>query len=380
MLPVRGVGLASVLLALAALVSSCSVWEEPESAPVQADNEWRAPFDNAPKWSPDGQRIAFSRGADETLRLLEVRSGRMTVLSDGVRSGGNALWSRDGQRLAYVRGSDRTLRVADVRTGKSIELLDSVSGLGVGAWSPDQRSLAVVSMRDGTNSPRCFGDGSCTELYVVNAAGGKHRRLTDNLTYEKDPVWSPDGKRIAVLSAHDLGSQHIWRDVRVASLVDGSEKLVTNDGRVEWSAEWRDSNTLLIETDRGSRSEVSVTTSRQRQLPPRKLAFPSVVAKQSGPVGVRSALDSTLAYRSTRDRNGRTCWEASGGSDGPGCYPNAELYLRLPSGRRVRVTHSRVDETELAWSPDGRTLAFQSGGKLMLVDHDGGGLRALITK
>jgi Tol biopolymer transport system component len=358
-----------ILVGIVTLGSSCSGLEAPATTPLQ-DNEARKPFDSAPTWSPDGERIAFTRGADETLRLLDVRSGRMTVVSEGVLYGGDALWSADGQRLAYVRDSDRTLLVADVRTRRSTELLDDVTGLGRRAWSPDQRLLAVASKRDKTESKRCFGiEATCTELYVVDVRRGTRRRLTDNLTYEQDPVWSPDAKKIAILSGHNPGNLHDWRDVRVVSLGGGSDRLVTDDGRVERWAEWKTSDSLLIEVDDGSRFELSLAINRRRDLPS---------AKQDAYGVVRSTLDGTLAYESIRDRNGRTCWEGSGGSDGPGCYTNAELYLRLPSGRRLRITHSRVEETDLVWSPDGRTLAFQSGGKLMLVDHDGKNLRAMI--
>jgi Tol biopolymer transport system component len=311
------------LVALAVLAAWASGPESRRAAAVQADG-LRKPFDSAPGWSPDGELIAFTRGADATLRVINVRTGRMTLLSGGVHNGGDARWSPNGRWLAYVRGSDRTLRVANTRTRRSIQLLDGVIGLAVGAWSPDQRSLAVTSKRDNTHSARCFGIGnSCTELYVVAASGGTPRRLTHNLTDESALVWSPDGQRIAFLSGH--GDPRRWRDVTL----DGIQRRVL--------------------------------------APPR----------QANPLAVRSRLNGTLAYTLARDGNGRTCWESSGGI---GCRPNGELYLRLPSGRRVRVTHSRVDESDLVWSPDGRTLAFQSGGRLMLVNNDGGKLRALIAK
>ena len=302
----------------------------------------------------------------------------MKVLANGVRLGGNALWSKDGRRLAYIRSSDDTLRVSDVRSGRSVKLLEGVTGIASRAWSPNQRSLAVVSTRDGIRSHRCSNAGTCPELYVVDAGGRGARRLTHNLTYEKDPVWSPDGRRIAVLSSHEPGNPRNWRDVRVVSL-NRTERLVTNDGQVEWWAAWRTSDTLLVETDRGSRFELTLSEGQRRDLAARKLATPSVVAKYSGPSGAKSTLDGTLAYSSTRDRNGRFCWEAFG-SDPAGCAFNAELYLRPPSGRPIRITYSRVGETDIVWSPDGRTLAFQSGGRLMLVDHDGRRLRALLPK
>jgi Tol biopolymer transport system component len=362
------IGLVVVALALLAFGPRCSADSEP--APPRGDGA-RPPFDSSPTWSPDGTRLAFTRGADETLRLVDVRSGGTRFLSNGVGFGGGSLWSRDGSRLAYVRSADRTLRVADLASGRSVELLDGVTGLARRAWSPDQRSLVVTSKRDDTRSKRCWGqDGICTELYVVGAAGGPPRRLTDNLTYEKEPVWSPDGKWIAYLSGHepDDGFRN-WRDVRVVSL-DGRERAMTNDGPVEWWVGWEREGVLLIERDDGTRFTLSLDGKR-RSLPP----VPNTPFVAKAP-SEHSPADGTLAYLSTRDRNGRECWEGSG-SDRGGCATNSELYLRLPIGRRVRITHSRVDEDGLAWSPDGRMLAFESGGRLMLVDADGRRLRAL---
>jgi dipeptidyl aminopeptidase/acylaminoacyl peptidase len=359
-------------VALGFLGFACSGLEQPTPRPIP-DNEARPPFDSAATWSPDGTRVAFTRGAGETLRVFHLPSRLLTTVSEGVLHGGSVLWATDGRRFAYVRSSDDTLHVFDVLTGRNRELLDGVHGLGKGAWSPDGRLLAVASVRDRVRAKRCFGvDSACSELYLVALSGAEPRRLTDNLTYEENPTWSLDGQRLAVLSGHepDDGLRH-WRDVRVVSVRDGVDPLVTNDGRVERTLEWTGPNTLAIELDDRSRFELSLGSGRRRTLEP---------APDDEPYGVRSSLDGTFAYGPIHDRNGRTCWEGSGTSDGPGCYPNAELYLRRPDGSRVRVTHSKVDETGYAWSPDGRVLAFESGGTLMLVDHDGSDLRRLLPR
>jgi dipeptidyl aminopeptidase/acylaminoacyl peptidase len=54
------------------------------------------------------------------------------------------------------------------------------------AWSPDGRKIAFVSARDGNG-----------EIYAVNADGSGKQRLTRNAAHDFAPAWSPDGGKIA---------------------------------------------------------------------------------------------------------------------------------------------------------------------------------------
>jgi Tol biopolymer transport system component len=327
------------------------------------------PGDADPAWSPDGRWLAFTRDADDTLRVVDVRTREMRVVSDGITNtwGRDFAWSPDGRRLAFVRGEDQTLHVFDVRTVRVTEVMDGATGLGRRPWSPDGRMLAVPSTRDGTKSARCFGVGTCPELYVVAAAGGEPQRLTVNETYERAPVWSPDGRRLAFLTGHEPDDSRAWRDVAVVDVNGGRARAITDDRRIEGWVEWDTSGrALVIEVDDGTRFKLFLDGRRQRLSP----AAPYRTTKPT-----RSPYDGTIAYVSTRDRNGRTCWEDEYG--GVTCAPNAELYLRPPAGPRFRVTHSRVDEHDHTWSPDGRVLAFVSGGAIWLVGHDATQLRQL---
>src|SRR5262245_39054906 len=61
--------------------------------------------------------------------------------------------------------------------------------LGTGrnpVWSPDGRRIAFDDTRNGN-----------TEIFVMNANGHHVVQLTHNDTTDFDPTWSPDGKRIA---------------------------------------------------------------------------------------------------------------------------------------------------------------------------------------
>jgi dipeptidyl aminopeptidase/acylaminoacyl peptidase len=59
-------------------------------------------------------------------------------------------------------------------------------------WSPDGRRLAFLSDRG--------GEDAVTQIWIMSAAGGRARRLTDFPGGVEDFVWAPDGRRLAVIA------------------------------------------------------------------------------------------------------------------------------------------------------------------------------------
>lgn len=158
----------------------------------------------APAVSPDGDRIAyfsdrrqytdvFVMNAFDGKVLRRVIRGERDVAFESIPSFRSSLtWSPDGSRLALVaqaRGYDK-LYVVDASSGKIEKRFDlGCESLAFPAWSPTGDSIAVMGVKDGR-----------ADLYLVASASGTIRRLTDDAWDEKEPTWSPDGRRITFSS------------------------------------------------------------------------------------------------------------------------------------------------------------------------------------
>ena len=98
-------------------------------------------------------------------------------------------------------------------TFEDILALKTVSDAQV---SPDGRWVAyvvtAVDMKENANDP---------DVWLISTAGGESVRLTANKKSDNQPRWSPDGKRIAFVSAREEKPQiflilAVWRRGRKA--------------------------------------------------------------------------------------------------------------------------------------------------------------------
>lgn len=177
--------------------------------------------DVSPRWSPDGERIAFSQAGN--LAVMNADGGGMKIVLPSQSPETAPLcmsapivggWSPDNKRVTYYEGipgttgsSGATPRpdrynvcAVDVETGEVQVLVSEPAGKlhAEPEWSPDGKKIAFRDDRDGT----CFpGAGGCNyEIYVLDLETGEQTNVTRNPALDIEPVWSPDGEWIMFAS------------------------------------------------------------------------------------------------------------------------------------------------------------------------------------
>jgi Tol biopolymer transport system component len=175
--------------------------------------------DSQPDWSPDGHKILFQRFVD--VGQVTERIHIFVVGADGrglrnlTRASCNGLcltneepaWAPDGRRIAFVRtigpvGRGGLPRISGIfvmnADGTHVRQLTQRKGTfrtedHAPSWSPNGMRIAFMSANT------TFRPAGASVIYVINADGTRPKQLR-SLSHAWPgagaPAWSPDGKRI----------------------------------------------------------------------------------------------------------------------------------------------------------------------------------------
>jgi Tol biopolymer transport system component len=257
-----------------------------------------------PVLSPDGSTVAFVA----LNQLWTMRIGRDPVaVTDDVFYPATPFWSPDGRYLAYSsdREGPEAIYLREVATGEERKLTGPFAGSQVrGAWSPDGQKIAFLSAIDGAGN---------ASTYVADVASGEIRQILTPLFEPGRPTWGPNSDVVALAA---------WRPYS-NRFREGQNLILTVDVATGATA-WHDPYPFnTINNRKGDNGPVWSPDGRH-------MAY---------------VLDDVLWVLPVDERG-------------------------APAGPQRQVTDENADM--LSWSGDSRTLLYLSNGRMRRVSASGG--------
>ena len=215
-------------------------------------------------WSSDGRQIVYTSCLFDNAAIWEdfvatAANGSPAVNGSAIRTeadiwimdadGGNKkplmtdgdarlpLWQPHGDRIAYLseRSGNREIWVMQSDgTGKA-QVTFSEGNVSEYAWSPDSTRIAYIVAAPPGTWPEF-------SLWVINSDGSGSEQLTTG-NWDRSPVWSPDGARIAFRS--ESRNQTLW-----VMESDGSGLApLDTDNSAYMMQQWSPDGTTIVVSD-----------------------------------------------------------------------------------------------------------------------------------
>src|SRR6266550_1308471 len=324
--------------------------------------------------SPSGLVTTLSLGLAHIRADFEGVTGAAALNIFGDQIAYTSLYSPDW--LIFVMNADRPSD-GDLSFNKSLAEGEFPN------WSPDGTRIAFLSARDGY-----------WNIYAVNADGSGIIRLTNDSAYaDHDYSWSPDGSRLA------FSAGRLTRDIFVINTDGTGLTRLTTDSLSDFAPAWSpDGSKIAFSSNRdtGDGYDLSIYVMTADGSDAIRLTNDS--ARDSDPNWSPdgSKLAFTRDWPSDTSKSGVHVMNADGSglqriSQGhsPRWSPDGTKILFLgmgigvsdPNGsglHRIAVSYDSNPITSPAgWSPDGTKIAFVNLGWIWVVNADGSGLQNL---
>ena len=266
------------------------------------------------KWSPDGNWIAFTSNRKDNknnLYLLNVNGGEAEPLTDVKSSVSDFAWSPDGRTIAFTMSDPKTeeeekndkgrndfrwvdenlkmsrlyvLPIQKDANGKREPRKLTTGNFNVDSfdWSPDGSRIAF-----GHTKTPVANDWTTSDVSIIDVASGNITPLAQTPAAENSPLYSPDGRSVAILSS-DIPPR--WAQsgvIQIFSATGGQPKSLaaTFDGQpglAGWSA---DSKRIYFSEAKGTGTQIysiDVAGNRIEEVKATPAVYSGINLNQSG--------------------------------------------------------------------------------------------------
>ncbi len=200
-------------------------------------------------------------------------------------------------------------------------------------WSPDGTKLAFLSAREGT-----------TQVYWISLAGGEATRLTSLSGGADNELWSPDGKTIAFVSSvyPDCAEDecNVKRDAEKQKSKMKARVYIKLLYR-HWTTWWDGKRSHLFAVSAEGGKPRDLTPGADYDVPPFNLGAPEAIGFSP---------DSTeLGFTANTDKDAATS-------------TNGDIFTVAVNGSSApkRITDNPGDDWGPVYSPDGKWIAYRS--------------------
>jgi tricorn protease len=168
-----------------------------------------------PKFSPDGQTIAFTANysGNSDVYTVSSKGGMVNRLTYHLSSDNMRDWSPDGRSILFSSGRNtgrsrfEQFYQIDKNGGMAVQL--PIKQASMGSFSPDARSLAFTDRSRLFRTWKRYRGGSAADIHIINLQTLESENITKRNANDELPMWV--GDKIYYLSDAGLNKRmNIW--------------------------------------------------------------------------------------------------------------------------------------------------------------------------